>query len=401
MAVKPFNLAVLIPCCAVERDGGIAVSSRLGPQIEMMAELVGTTTIYGYDPPTTNVKLEDRTDFVMRPAGGRIRLVSLGPKGSYRDWWSRRQRVKRIVERDSASWDVLSTPLVNRRVGLFFKYSKCRRIMAQNGDHSPTAARSTPVPWRKKAIIYLGAVWTERTYRKMARETLFFVNGEALLPYYERGGATVGVVRTSARREKFSFHADDRLNGPAPKLMTLSRLSAIKGVDDAIKAFALLRNGALPDAELHIVGAGPDEAMLRDLSKELGVDSAVVWHGWVPIGPEMFELVQQMDLLLTLSHSESLPNTVWECMAQSLLVVTTPVGAMPYVFEDGVDVLFVPEYDPEAAAAAVERLAKDRDLRQALLARGRETSSRASVEAVCEELLERMATAWPELRAEN
>ena len=102
MAVRPIRLGVLIPCCAVERDGGIAVSSRLGPQIEMMAELVSETTILGYDPPTTGLKLEDRTDFVMRPATPNIRFVSLGPKGNYRDWWSRRKRVAEIVRRESA-----------------------------------------------------------------------------------------------------------------------------------------------------------------------------------------------------------------------------------------------------------------------------------------------------------
>lgn len=399
MAVRPIRLAVLMPCCAVERDGGIAVSSRLGPQIEMMAELVEETTILGYDPPTHKPKHEDRTDFVMRPAGGRIRFVSLGPKGTYKDWWARRKRVTEIVRRESANWDVLSTPLVNRRVGIVYKNSRCRRVMAQIGGHTGTTILSTPGPKWKKVVPLVLATWVERSYRKLAREQLFFSNGEALVPFYAKRGATVGVVRTSARRAVHTYVVEDRLDHPAPQLVTLSRLDPLKGIDDALRAFKILRTSTMPAATLNIIGGGPFESELRRLADELGVNDAVVWHGWVPLGPDLFAILQKMDVMLTLSHAESLPNTVWECMAQSLLVVTTPVGALPDVCVDGVDVLFVPEYDPAAAAAAVQRLADDGELRRTLIARGHETAAKATVEAVCEELLDRIVERWPELQA--
>ena len=397
MAVRPINLAVLIPCCAVERDGGIAVSSRLGAQIEGMAELVEHTTIYGYDPPTSNPKLEDRTDFVMRPAGGRISFVSLGPKGTRRDWFERRKRVRAIVARDSGNWDALSTPLVNRRVGLFFKTSKCRRIMAQIGGYTPEAIHAGRRPFREIAVPLFAAHVVERTYRKMARETLFFSNGEAMVPHYAKRGAVVDVVRTSVRRAKYTHSVTDRLVGDHPRLVTLSRLTKLKGVDDAIKAFALLRQSTMPTATLDVIGGGDAEDTLKKLAADLGVADAVTWHGWVENGPPLYGLLQQMDVFLTLSHAESLPNTVWECMAQSLLVVTTPVGALPYAFKDGEDVLFVPEDDPTAAAAAVQRLADDPALRQKLIKRGLAGAAQVTVEAIAEELLVRMEQRWPEL----
>jgi glycosyltransferase involved in cell wall biosynthesis len=362
-----------------------------------MAELVEHTTILGYEPPATNPKLEDRTDYVMRPAGGRISLVSLGPKGTYRDYLARRKRVGAIVDELSGGWDVLSTPLVNRRVGLVYDRSKCGRVMAQIGDHGPSSVRNTPIPWRKKFLSYLGAVNAERVYRRIARESLFFANGEALVRYYSRGGAAVDVVRTSARRASESHYAADRLTGDNPKFVTLSRLSAIKGVDDAIKAFALLREAGMPNAELHIIGGGPSEAELRALAESLGVTDAIVWHGWIEPGPDLYAVLREMDVFLTLSHFESLPKTVWENSSQSVLVVATPVGAMPQVFTDERDLLFVPEYAPDAAAKAIERLASDPALRQRLLANGREAAARVTVEAVCEEILTRIEQRWPEL----
>jgi glycosyltransferase involved in cell wall biosynthesis len=389
-------MAVLLPACAVERDGGIAVSSRLGPQIEMLAELVGQTTILGFDPPAVE-RLEDRTDFVMKPEGGRIEFVSLGPKGTWRDLWSRRKRVHEIIDRESGKWDVLSLPLVNRRVGLVYHRSKCRRIMAQTGGHTGDAIRESPRPFYKKIYPLLHAWWVQRTVDQIAREGLFFVNGEPMLEHYRKPGMNVEVVRTSARRAKFSYTAEDRLTGGDPQLVVLSRLNEVKGIDDVLRAFALLRGGSMPTARLHIIGAGDEEANLRSLATELGVADAIVWHGWIALGPELFDLLQQMDVMVTLSHYEGLANTVWECMAQSVLVVSTPVGAMLDVFTDEQDVLFVPEYDPAAAAAAVQRLAEDPALRKRLLARGRETASHATVEAIATELVERMTKRWPEL----
>lgn len=397
MAVAPIHMAVLIPACAVERDGGIAVSSRLGPQIEMLAELVDKTTILAYDPPSPE-RLEDRTDFVMKPEGGRIEFVSLGPKGNWRSFWSRRKRVHEVVDRESGKWDVLSLPLVNRRVGLVYHRSQCRRIMAQTGGHTADAIRESPRPAYKKAYPLLHAWWVQRTVDKIAREALFFVNGEPMLKHYRKPGMHAEVVRTSARRAKFSFTADDRLTGDVPQLVVLSRLNEVKGVDDVLRAFKILRDGAMPSARLNIVGAGDEEARLRSLANELDVAEAVVWHGWIPLGPDLFALLQEMDVMVTLSHYEGLANTVWECMAQSVLVVSTPVGAMMDVFQHEQDVLFVPEYDPEAAAAAIARLANDPDLRARLLARGRETASHATVEAIAAELVDRILQRWPELR---
>jgi glycosyltransferase involved in cell wall biosynthesis len=389
-------MAVLIPAIAEDRDGGIAVTSRFGPQLELVAERIGMTTVLGYDMPA-RPRAEDRADYVMRPNGGRMQFVSLGPKGNWRDFWSRRKRVRAIVERESPKWDLLSLPVVNRRVALVYYPSKCRRIWSQAGGHTVDAIRHSKRPFYKKALPLLHALWVQRTVDRLAREGLFLVNGEGMLKHYQKPGMNVDVVRTSARRAEFTFHADDRLTGADPQLVVVSRLNEVKAIDDVLRMFKILRDKAMPTARLHIVGNGEEEASLRALASELGVADAVEWHGWVPHGPELFALVQQMDVLVTLSHYEGLPKTAWECMAHSVLVVSTPVGAMRDVFRDEEHVLFVPESDPAAAAAAIERLANDPQLRRRLLEQGRLSAEAVTAEAVAAELVDRITQRWPEL----
>ncbi len=76
--LKPIHLAVLVPGCAATAPDGVAVSGRVGPLVESLAELVGETTIIGYDPPASP-RLEDRTDYVVRSSRAKVTHLSLGP----------------------------------------------------------------------------------------------------------------------------------------------------------------------------------------------------------------------------------------------------------------------------------------------------------------------------------
>ena len=60
------------------------------------------------------------------------------------------------------------------------------------------------------------------------------------------------------------------------------------------------------------------------------------------------------------------PNVLFEAMACGLPVVSTSTGAIPEIVENGTDGLLVPPADPAALAGAVQRLAGDYGLRQAL-----------------------------------
>jgi len=58
-------------------------------------------------------------------------------------------------------------------------------------------------------------------------------------------------------------------------------------------------------------------------------------------------------------------------MATGLCVVSTSVGGIPYLLEDGVEALLVPPRDPNAMAAAVERILRQPQLARSLSENGR------------------------------
>jgi glycosyltransferase involved in cell wall biosynthesis len=82
-----------------------------------------------------------------------------------------------------------------------------------------------------------------------------------------------------------------------------------------------------------------------------------------------------------------------EAMAAGLPVVTTAVGGLPGVVDDGKTGLLVPVDEP-ALAAALARLERDRELARAMGARGRQVAlARYSYDRMVEAYLELYAQA--------
>ena len=66
-----------------------------------------------------------------------------------------------------------------------------------------------------------------------------------------------------------------------PSIVVVGRLAErYKGHDVLLRALDLVRD-QVPEAELHVVGAGPLRPELEALARRLGVDSAITFHGEV------------------------------------------------------------------------------------------------------------------------
>src|SRR5262249_27138125 len=98
-----------------------------------------------------------------------------------------------------------------------------------------------------------------------------------------------------------------------------------------------------------------------------GVEAAVAARPdprWVVLTGRRMDvprLIHAFDVFALSSRSEGLPLAVPEAMAAGLPIVTTGVGGLPTVVDDGTTGLLVP-VDEAALAAAFARLEADRDL---------------------------------------
>ena len=170
-----------------------------------------------------------------------------------------------------------------------------------------------------------------------------------------------------ALEQKLKKAADDIF------LITTSRIVKKNAIDEVIRALSLLP----ARVKFLVLGIGPDEAALRALARESGVEDRVKFLGQISHS-EMPKYLKISDIFIRPSRSEGLGISFLEAMAVGLPVIATPVGGIP-------DFLFDPEKNPdrdstglfcevdspESIANEVKRLIADDTLRTRLVANGK------------------------------
>lgn len=154
----------------------------------------------------------------------------------------------------------------------------------------------------------------------------------------------------------------------APLVAVVARLEPNKGVDDALRAFTMLRR-AHPDARLWIVGEGPEREALHDLTHARALRGSVRFLGWRDDAPA---LLSAADACLIPSRSEGQSLVALEAMALGVPVVATEVGGLPEMIRDGETGLLAPPGDPPAMARALSRILNETDLHERLARQGPE-----------------------------
>lgn len=139
------------------------------------------------------------------------------------------------------------------------------------------------------------------------------------------------------------------------RVLLIGRLSRAKRPDVALRVLDAVR-GRFEEAELYIVGGGPEQDRVRRLVAELGLSTSVHLLGRLD---DVADVLATADCLLLTSDWEGCPLAVLEAMAAGVPVVSTSVGGVPELVADGETGLLAPPRDVRALSAAVERVIGD------------------------------------------
>lgn len=149
------------------------------------------------------------------------------------------------------------------------------------------------------------------------------------------------------------------------KILLPAQLLRTKGQHTAVEAARILKDRGLEfvmwlagDVKL---GANPSfpEGMLQGLQDHV----FLLGHR-----SDVAALMRLADIVILPTHSEGLPRAVWEAQVLQRPVVSTPVGGVTDLIEDGRTGLLVPVDDGQALAGAIERLHRDGALGQRIAA---------------------------------
>ena len=147
-----------------------------------------------------------------------------------------------------------------------------------------------------------------------------------------------------------------------PRLLFVGRVVRSKGVRDAIRALARLRD--LDGLMLDVVGDGDDLAACKEEARELGVSDMITFHGRLP-RQDIDAFYARADVFVFPSFREPSGNVVLEAMSHGLAMVVADRGGPGFVVDDNCG-FRVPVVDPkqfaDGIAKCIRQLATEPDL---------------------------------------
>lgn len=183
---------------------------------------------------------------------------------------------------------------------------------------------------------------------------------QTIVDFYNLPKASVPVVMNGVDMSRCVPKQDYAMGSPW-KFVHVGRLDTPKNQERLLRAFRMVLD-VHPQAHLTIVGDGALRAHLEAVARGLGLEQAVFFAG---MQENVRPFLEEADIFVLTSDYEGIPMTILEAMGTGLPIVSTAVGGVPDVVENGnTGLLVAPEEG--AVANACLRLAKDTSLRQAL-----------------------------------
>ncbi len=234
-------------------------------------------------------------------------------------------------------------------------------------------------------------------YEKLDRLVLRRINavvlvGEAMrkeLPRALRYSEKVSVIRNGLKVESVLQNAkgpipeevDAFIFGHKPVILGVGRLSSEKQFGKLILCFEKLRQ-RFPKAGLVIAGDGYLREKLEQRVSECALDKHVLLAGYCPNTPA---IMAKSNVLAISSATEGLPITLLEAMALRLPVVSTSVGEIPEVLENGVNGVLVTNVEEELVEAMEKVLSDSNAARERSERANKKLAGELSAQAMAEQ----------------
>lgn len=146
-------------------------------------------------------------------------------------------------------------------------------------------------------------------------------------------GTDVKRFTTNKERKRDSFKRYPLPENASPVLGNVGMFEERKGQVVLLEAISKLVKDPFPNLYLILVGEGPDEQMLKNKVREMGLDNNIAFF---PFTREPMYVFERIDILVLSSlYKEGLPNVLLEAMSMKVPVVSSKMAGVPEIVKDG------------------------------------------------------------------
>lgn len=170
------------------------------------------------------------------------------------------------------------------------------------------------------------------------------------------------------------------------RIVAVGRLEPQKNHKLLLRAFAEFVK-THEEYMLEIYGKGELDEELKELTRTLGIERHVRMRGF---SGKVKEEINDAAMYVLSSDYEGISNSMLEAIALGIPVIATdcPIGGSSMYIKDGVNGLLVPVGEAEPMAAAMKRVADDRQFGESLGREGRKLREQNRVEQIADRFLD-------------
>lgn len=179
-------------------------------------------------------------------------------------------------------------------------------------------------------------------------------------------------LRNCINTKKYLFSAQKPPDLKVINVLFIGSVGPRKGAFDLIKAIDLLKAEQY-DLHAWFVGFEQREGDLKQAEScldDLKIKEKCELLGTV-IGEKKLQLLSEADIFVLPTYTEGLPLAIGEALAAGLPIISTPVGGIPEVIEDGYNGFLIQPGDLHGLSKRIDTLAKNRQLRELMGQRGK------------------------------
>jgi glycosyltransferase involved in cell wall biosynthesis len=355
--------------------------------LDSLASNIEFLTCFLHSPTGTEI---DLLDYQLQNEN--IRLVDLGPHNSVPKRLLKSSSIKKIIKENCNNLDLMliraPSPLLP---AVASASNKLPIVLLIVGDYL-AGIDDLPQPKWRKELIRLWSWLNAQQQLKIARQSLTFVNSYDFFNRWERKVPILIETKTTTLSNRDFFIREDTCQKIPIRLLYTGRMDRAKGLLDILEAVQILVKSGV-DIMFDLVGmqvkGDPVLEEITEKSKKFGLEKRIKYHGYFPLGPNLFQFYKQADIYVIASQaSEGFPRTIWEAMAHSLPVIATRVGSIPDYVE-GAALLISPRL-PQDLAKAISQLISDQEIRKKNIRKGYLLAQQNTLEIRAKEMITHM-----------
>ena len=372
---------------AIKKESSIYLPGYIGRFLDSLASECEFLTCFLYSPLDSEISLMDYP-----LCNNNISLVNIGLHASVPKRLICSGRIKKIIRKYCKNLDLL---LVRGPSPLLPVVSEaCENLPTSLlivGDYL-AGVDDLPQPRWRKELIRIWSIWNSQRQFKIAERSLTFVNSHLLYQQFE--GKIPNLIETKTTTlsiNDFYLRNDTCIIKPIQLLYT-GRIDRAKGLLDILEAMNILVVKGV-DIDFNIVGMKVQGDLILDeiltKSKEYGLLERVKYHGYYPLGPDLFKFYKLADIYIIASQaSEGFPRTIWEAMAHSLPVIATRVGSIPDYVEGAASL--VNPRSPQELSNAISKILSDQEYRKKIIQNGFQLAKQNTLDIRAKEMIASM-----------